>query len=345
MPVNNILVVRTDRLGDVLLTTPLSTALKKQFPMAHITWLVKPYTAPLLDQNPDVDRVIIDRGQRMSDLIAELRAYSFDAAIVAYPRWRAAWSLWRAGIPQRIGPVSKWYSLFFNRRIYQHRSRGEKHEADYNLELLSPFGIAFKRYPTRFVLSPAEREKARKTLESFRITFKKPVVILHPGSGGSSARWPLSHFMQLGDRLQSFGCDVVVTSGPGEDYQYKMIDNMHRIPVFIAAGSVNLREFSAILSCGNLMVSNSTGPLHIAVALAVPTVSVYSALVTCHPKRWGPYPSYAEDSEEHSVAIAPQASEGSSEQEAMAQVSVDKVFEMCAQRLARTGLVTEPLKN
>src|SRR5581483_5365751 len=105
---------------------------------------------------------------------------------------------------------SKIYSLLFNRRIWQHRSEGKKHEADYNLELLRPLGLPFKRHPTRFALTDEERATAHKVLESHRISFHKPVVVLHPGSGGSSARWPLTHFMQLGDRLQIAGCDVVI---------------------------------------------------------------------------------------------------------------------------------------
>jgi ADP-heptose:LPS heptosyltransferase len=83
--------------------------------------------------------------------------------------------------------------------------------------------------------------------------------------------------MELGDKLQMGGCDLVVTSGPGENYQYLMIDNMHRIPVFIAAGSVSIRELAAIFSWADLVVTNSTGPLHLAVALNVPTVSVLLA--------------------------------------------------------------------
>jgi len=67
-----------------------------------------------------------------------------------------------------------------------------------------------------------------------------------------------------------------------------MIDQMRRIPVFVAAGSVSVRELAALFACANVVVSNSTGPLHMAVALDVPTVSIYSPLATCHPRRWGP---------------------------------------------------------
>ena len=151
--VSRILVVRTDRIGDVLLTTPVSTALRQAFPQAKISWLVRPYAAPLLEHNPDVDQVLLDKGQSTRDLATMLKREQFDAAIVALPRWRIAWALWRAGVPVRIGPASKLYSILFTHRLYQHRSEGKKHEADYNLELLAPLGVSFQRHPTRFALT------------------------------------------------------------------------------------------------------------------------------------------------------------------------------------------------
>jgi len=333
------LIVRTDRLGDVLLTTPVASALRAQFPDARIAWLVRPYTAPLLEHNPDVNQILTDRDQPLSALIEQLRQEKFDAAIVTYPRWRVTWALWRAGVPVRIGPASKPYSLLFNRRLWQHRSAGARHEADYNLELLKPLGISFKRYSTRLILTAEEKAAGRKTLEGMRISFTRPVVVLHPGSGGSSGRWPLTHFMELGDRLQEAGCDVVVTGGPGEDYQYIMIDNMRRIPSFVAAGSVSIRELGSIFASANLVVSNSTGPLHMAVALGIPTMSIYSAVPTCHPKRWGPYPSIVEGGSLHQVAMAP---DNGLAQADMAAVSVEKVWDMCAQRLGIRPEVRAP---
>jgi heptosyltransferase III len=331
-----ILIVRTDRLGDVLLTTPLSRVLREKFPEAYIAWLVQPYAAPLLEHNPDVDQVIVDTGGPIAALSDRLRREDFDTAVVAFPRWRAVWAVWRAGIPMRIGPASKLYSLLLNRRVWQHRSEGKKHEADYNLELLAPLGVSVPRAATRFVLTPEEKAEARRVLESHRISFNKPVVCLHPGSGGSSSRWPLSHFMELGDRLQENGCDVVVTGGPGETYQNIMIDQMRRIPVFIAAGSISTRQLGAILSCIDLMVSNSTGPLHMAVALGVPTVSVYSPIPTCHPCRWGPYPGYAEQSKDHSVFMPPFKEESNVD---MSAVSVETVLESCRKKLGtRRGI-------
>jgi len=334
---NNILIVRIDRLGDVLLTTPVSTALRRLFPRAKISWLVRPYTAPLLEHNPDIDAILVDRGESAGRLADRIRNERFDAAIVAYPRWRIVWALWLARVPLRIGPANKCYAILLNKRVRQRRSKGAKHEADYNLELLAPLappGASFERYPTRYVATDEERRAARSILGTKGISGAKPVVILHPGSGGSSARWPLEHFMALGDKLQEAECDLVVTGGPGEDHEGAMTGNMRRSPVFVAAGSVNIRELAAILSWADLVVTNSTGPLHLAVALGVPTVSIYSPLPTRHPARWGPYPAYVEGDGLHRVLLAPLRGEGGKAIEDMGVVSVEEVWRICQAKLA-----------
>lgn len=323
-----VLIVRTDRLGDVLLTTPVGTALKRGVPGCRVYWLVRPYAAPLLQHNPDVDGVLLDEGA--AGLSDRVRSEQFDAAILALPRWRPTWAVWRAGIPLRIGPASKWYTALLNRRAWQHRSAGARHEADYNLELLQPLGVSFQRERTVYVATKAECQNARRLLESFRVSFRRPIVVLHPGSGGSSDRWPLSHFIALGDRLMQAGMEVVVTAGAGETYQSFMIDQMKSAPIFIPSGSVSVRELAAIFSHAHVVASNSTGPLHLAVALDRPTVSIYSPLSTCHPRRWGPYPFYVDNAaDRHRVFVAPMRGT----RVAMEAVGVEDVAEAC-RRLA-----------
>jgi ADP-heptose:LPS heptosyltransferase len=330
----NILIVRTDRLGDVLLTTPVSTALRARFPRAQVSWLVRPYTAPLLEHNPDVDRVFLDQGQSPRLLAEAFRGERFDAAVVAFPRWRPVAALWLARVPARIGPANKAYCVLLNRRVRQRRSRGTKHEADCNLELLEPLGVPFRRYPTRYVATADEREAARLFLVAKGISGGAPLVVLHPGSGGSSARWPLGHFAELADRLMADGCAVVVTAGPGEDHEAAMTGGLRRSPVFVAGGAMGIREMAAVLSCADLVVTNSTGPLHLAVALGVRTVSIYSPLPTRHPSRWGPYPAYVEKDDTHRVLLAPLRGSGRAAAEEMGAVSVDEVWRQCGAQLA-----------
>jgi ADP-heptose:LPS heptosyltransferase len=295
---------------------------------------VSPYAAPLLEYNPDVDRVFLDEGQPPRVLAEAFRGERFDAAIVAFPRWRPVAALWLARVPVRIGPASKAYCVLLNRRLRQRRSRGTKHEADCNLELLEPLGVPFRRYPTRYVATEKEREAARRYLEAKGISGGAPLVILHPGSGGSSARWPLGHFTELAGRLLADTCDLVVTAGPGEDHEGAMAAGLRRTPVFIGGDSLGIRETAALLSRADLVVTNSTGPLHLAVALGVRTVSIYSPLPARRPSRWGPYPAYVEQDDTHRVLLAPLRGAGRAAVEDMGAVSVDEVWRQCRAQLA-----------
>jgi ADP-heptose:LPS heptosyltransferase len=123
-------------MGDVLLTTPLNAALKQRSPDIEIVWLVRSYTAPLLENNSRIKQIIIDHGGSIWSLSKSIQQHQFDEVYVVLPRFRYCLAVWLARIPKRIGPWSKWYSIFLNVRINQRRSKSKKHEARYNLDLL-----------------------------------------------------------------------------------------------------------------------------------------------------------------------------------------------------------------
>lgn len=325
MPLNKVLVIRTDRIGDVLLTTPVFRALKEAWPGVRVAALVRPATAPLLEQNPDVDEILLEKGQPLSVLTQHVRNGHFDIAVHAFCTFRTLWATWQAGIPVRIGPASRWYTMVLTQRVFQHRSRSLCHEGDYNLQLLEPLGIPFAQRKTRLILTEEERAWGWTCLEALRLSRDRPLIGIHPGSGNSSARWPLASYLKLADRFLAARHQVVVTFGSAEgDLEQIMLDQMHRMPIFLPPGSLTLRQLASILSRMDLVVTNSTGPLHMAVALGVPTVSVYSPLPACHPRRWGPY------GEGHATLVAPMTPEGAVQ---MHQLSVDQAWEACQRQL------------
>lgn len=143
-----ILVIRTDRIGDLIVSTPVFKAIKDKYPDAHIAAMVSPYTADLLIHNPFVDEIIIcDRkGEHggikgLLKLTGEVRRKKFDVAITLHSRMHLGFITFFGGIKKRIAPATKLAQIFYNYRITQRRSRSIKHEADYNLELLAPLGI------------------------------------------------------------------------------------------------------------------------------------------------------------------------------------------------------------
>lgn len=289
-----VLLSRTDRLGDVILSTPVATAIKKVFPDAEIYFLARNYTAEILEMHPAVDNIIrIDEASNAGSLSKQLRGYSFDAAVALYPRPALAWAFVRAGIPLRVGTGYRWYSLLYNRRIYQHRKRAARHEAEFNLQLLTPLGIndAKVEFQVRFD-NEVEAAIANKLAAS---GLEKNFVIMHPGSGGSARDWPPEHFAALAKHLVSEKKhQVVLTGQQGEQILTQKIQQLSGEKLIDLAGRLTLKELAGAIRRAALFVGNSSGPLHLARMVGTPVVAFYPPIMACRPERWGPYGCRAE---------------------------------------------------
>ncbi len=173
----NILVVRTDRIGDVILTLPTVEALKSNFPNAHVTMLVNSYTSILVEDIAGT--LLYDRDGKprpFFEMLREIRNAHFDAVVIAYPRFRIALLLRLAGIPVRIGTGYRWYSFLFNKRIYEHRKTVEKHEAEYNLSLLKGLGHRVSSNPESKDYYLSDRRKKQLPIFVNHLEFRTQTV-------------------------------------------------------------------------------------------------------------------------------------------------------------------------
>lgn len=305
----HVLVVRPDRLGDVILSTPVLEVIKKRYPRAKLTFLVRETVAPVLRGLSSVNEVMVydpdgrHRGFKgFWNLVADLKKNRFQFAITLQSHWRIAAATYFAGITYRIGPVSKVHSyLFYNLGIRQRRSQVEMHEADYNLELLKKIGIhvSTRTVPTQVHLSNEQVSLAKEWLENrgWRVDGGSTIVI-HPGMGGSALNWPETHYCELARGLVQEGFQVVVTGGPTErallDQVEKSIspflgDAPGRLIFFRNTDGHTVDFLAGIYSCARLVVAPSTGPLHLAVALHIPVVTFFPPIRVQSVIRWGPY--------------------------------------------------------
>ena len=286
----NILVVRTDRIGDVILTLPTIDALKLNFPNARVAMLLNSYTADLVEGVADVILYNKEGAPKpFFEMLAELRKARFDAVVVAFPRFRIALLLWLAGIPVRIGTGYRWYSILFNKKIFEHRKIVEKHEAEYNLSLLQGLGCTISSKPDlKIIISEQERETAYHIRRSLGIKDTERLVVLHPGTGGSAHDWKPENFSLIAAELNKRGFCTVITGGNTESDLVKSVAQNAGEGVIPFVSSLNLKEFAAFIQTAKLFVSNSTGPLHIAAAVGIPVLGFYSPVLAMSPKRWGP---------------------------------------------------------
>jgi heptosyltransferase-2 len=299
-----ILVVRTDRIGDVVLATPLLRALRQTFPDAYLAALVRPYARDVLLHNPALDAVLcddpqgVDAGRRgFWRQVLRLRRERFDTALLLMPTSRAAWLLFWAGIPVRIGVGRKFYEVVTGMRSVSRQGYVPlRHEADYCLDLGRAIGVQAEASDavlrTEVFLTASERAAAGRELRDLGLQDGDFVLGIHPTGGGSAPNWPVERWQELATALAPAGGDSgtrpaapIVHLVTGES----ATPAWPRVPRTIdRRGPRPLRQLIADLAHCDLVVGASTGPLHLAAALGVPTVGLFCPLPACSPQLWGP---------------------------------------------------------
>ncbi len=286
--VRRIVVSRTDRLGDLVLTLPALRALRRAYADAWIALLVRPELEPIARLAEDADRVVVDPGN--SDALRdELLRFGTDLVLCVARGVRVPWAAYRAGIRHRVGTGYRAYSPLFDLRVDEHRRRLGRHEVEYAMSFAhrvgAPAGPA--EFPMRVPKTAVEAALGWLSLQRLA----GPFVILHPGSGGSCPSWPMSHHVQLATLLEGEGHRVVFTIGPGAREVADALDEEHprirRLPRF-TGDVVSLAGLVSLAAC---VVSSSTGPAHLASALGAPTLALHVPWPSCGPERWGPYSS------------------------------------------------------
>ena len=291
----NILIVRTDRIGDLILTLPLAGLIKKQYPNSKVSFLVREYTKNLVSNHPFVDEVIVLKESNGNIPLFEnvniIKQKKFDNCIVVYPRFKISLIVFLSGIKNRIGTGYRWYSFLFNQKVYEHRKNAERHELEYNVNLLEKLGIkntiAEKNISYDLRVDESSLQNVIKILIDEKFDLHKPIVIVHPGSGGSSIDLPLKKFTELVSKLDEDNYQIILTGSKNEIELCEKIKSSTKVKNL--AGRFNLDELTALISKSAMFISNSTGPIHIAAALGKYTVGFYPKIVSCSQERWGPY--------------------------------------------------------
>ncbi len=292
----HILVARTDKVGDLLLSLPTFQALKKAFPAARLTALVSPYAKEIVQNHPAIDAVeLYEKGESPWSLARRLKALKLDVFIALYPRPAQVFAAWLSGIPTRIGTAYRWYSFLLTDKVKVHRSACDRHEVEYNLDLVKPLGIKPKAGKIEFPLTPEERAFAKDLLQEKGIKPKSHYVAVHPGHKGSALNWKPQRYGQLVAQLCRRKDLRVVLTGAADE-----TDLMSRVTAHISGlgpgqkpvlliGECTLRQLAAVYEGADCLLSGSTGTMHLAAAVGTPTVSLFCPIPQTTPVRWGPW--------------------------------------------------------
>lgn len=292
-----ILVTRTDRIGDLVVSTPVFDALRRKFPKAWIAALVFTENRELVEGNPALDEVILydkkgrERGGfgnwRLGRALARKR---FDAVIHLHATNRMHWLGWLAGIPVRAGWDRK-SAHRLTHRLPDIKVRGEKHEALYNFELLRLFGVeAPEKLEPCFPVTDNAVRSVRELVFQLGLPQDRPLCVLHPSASCPSKRWPASRFAEVAAQVrQKYGAEVAVIGGAADGALAKMIERESGVPVWNFCGRVGLGGLGVLLREAAVLVSNDSGPVHIASAVGTPVISVFGRNQPgLSPARWKP---------------------------------------------------------
>lgn len=337
-----VLVVRNDKIGDFMLAWPSFAMLKQSKPDCHVTALVPAYTAELALLCPWIDDVIVDCTSKADkttkkQLVQQIKAASFDAVICLFSNGYNAKLMWQARIPYRLAPATKLAQLLYNRRLVQRRSRSEKPEYEYNLDIIRYFltdnGVAIVE-PNAPYLSFSDNtlvEQKAQLAKTLGLDETKKWCFVHAGSGGSANNLSLEQYADLIKGLAlEHGCEFVLTAGPGEAEKARELKALvEEIKAVVYDKNDGLPDFTRSIACADLFVAGSTGPLHIAATLDVPTIGFFPSKRSATPLRWKTI-----NSEGRHLAFCPPADNGDQATD-MSLISIPNVLVAIAPWLAQ----------
>jgi heptosyltransferase-3 len=289
MSPKNIIISRTDNLGDVLLTLPMAGIIKAAFPGCKIFFIGKNYTRALITACKYVDE-FLDKETILKEGI--LQKINADVILHIFPDREIAKAASKAGIPMRIGTSHRWYHLLYcNKRVNFSRKKSNLHESQLNLKLLQPLGIS-KEFSLEEIREHLGFENIPSIPDSLKnlLSPSKFNLILHPKSKGSAREWPMEYYFKLANLLPVEKYSIYITGTEKEGILIKeQKPDIFNLPhVMDMTGKCSLEELVGFISCADGLLACSTGPLHIASSLNKYAIGIYPPMRPIHPGRWAP---------------------------------------------------------
>jgi lipopolysaccharide heptosyltransferase II len=300
--VHRLLIVRLDNLGDVILATPAIRALRRALPHARLTLLASAVGAPVAELDPDLDDAVVYDApwmdpehvlaqdlSREGSVLADLRRRGFDAAII-FTSYRqsslpAAYLCYLAGIPLRhAASIDGPGSLLTSRHRHPDRVL---HEVERGLDLVRGLGIDAELDDLRLKPREADLAWARGVVSGLGRQ-DAPVVVIHPGCSCPSRTYPPKSFGRAARELAGeLGARIIWTGGAREIELIERIRARLVEPGLSLAGQTDLSRLAAIVGACDAVVTNNTGPMHVAAALGTPVAAIFA--LTNPPLEWHPW--------------------------------------------------------
>ena len=283
-----------------MLAWPALSLLKNQYPHSSITALVPAYTEPMAILCPWIDEILLDDHHKslFSDALAlakKFRHKNFDVSISLFTETRTAAATFLSRIPMRISPATKIAQIFSNRRLRQRRSESSKAEYEYNTDLVIYFiksqgdtPVAPHQVPYLMFDDAVIKNIRTQYIKEHDIRTDSKLIIIHPGTGGSAINFSIDQYAKLIKCIdKKVNAHFIITAGPGEHEIAEGLSSLlPEVEHEVYTSTKGIVAFSRFIATSDLFISGSTGTLHIAGALDVPTAAFYPARKSATPLRW-----------------------------------------------------------
>ncbi len=280
-----ILLVRTDRVGDVVFITPMIREIRKAFPDAFIATLTQPHTKNIMLNNPNLDAMITDdlRKETFWNVVKEIRKYNFTHGLMMMPTERAAYQMFWAGIKKRIGVGHKLYEIItFMQSVSRNNYTPLRHEADYCMDLARKIGMKTNNINLEIFLTDEEKVAAKNFLLNFNITENDIKIAIHSGSLKSAPNWSEKKYLELIKKIlnefSNLNLKIILTSQEmSKEFADEVIKLSPEKIIDVSKAVNDLRDFIKVIDQFDIFIGPSTGPMHISDALGKSTIVIH-----CH---------------------------------------------------------------
>lgn len=292
--IKKILIRGTNWIGDAVLTMPAVKAVRKRFPDAEISILVKPWVAGLFENSADIDRIIIYDEKKYArlcgkrKLISDLKKHKFDMAILFQNAFEAAFLTCFAGIPVRYGYNTDGRGMLLTHKIALSDETLKKHQVWYYLDLLKPLAINIEKPELSLKIGSKDKAAVSKILKKNRIKKGDLIIGINPGASyGPAKRWFPDRYAKLVEMLIGrFNAKIILFGSKDDKEATAEIASLSSHKLINLAGRTSLGEATALIERCRLFITNDSGLMHISAALNVPVIAIFGST---SPERTGPY--------------------------------------------------------
>ncbi|KPK39763.1 MAG: hypothetical protein AMJ78_07995, partial [Omnitrophica WOR_2 bacterium SM23_29] len=270
--VNNVLVVNVNWVGDVLFSTPAIRAIRQHYPDAYIACMVVPRCKEILELNPNLNELVIyDEDEVHKSLLGKLKLISalrkrhFNTVFLFHRSLTRTLMVALSGVHERVGVYTPKRGFLLTKKVEPQSQ--DVHKVERFLNIVRAKGIKPTSRNLELFIGKDDELYAEGLIKSEGVKNGELLVVLNPGGNWNLKRWPPEHFAQVGDRLaEAYKVRILITGADKDRSLGEDISNMMRNKPILTCGKTTLRQLAAILRRANLVISNDSGPMHIAVS-------------------------------------------------------------------------------